>query len=388
MVPSGDAQWWGQPHQECTIILVADQQCFRGLRYPGVVWTPTEAPCGLRAAAQPSVQTCCDQPVEDRTDLDTTPRNLVPTLEAEDGDQVARAVATFRPSSSAARRLRRKRALERQRQAADPQELDMKKLRSMLDCGEVTGVAKQMRGHVYMLARHPVQCRMLQEVLEACSSQQAQELVQELKGYVWELATCPHGNFTIQKVISHLSPAASDFVAWELRGYAVQAAKHTQACRILCRLLEFRGSGSGATWYLIEELMEVVDKMCTHKLAHHVIESVLEHGEAEHRQRIADVLLSDGLRFATDKQCSYLIEKMLCYCSVVDQEKLIDTLGTPEMLLELATTKYGSFVARALLRDDRVDYEGAMWIFKQHQRELEQSKYGLRFLSDLGLKSD
>eukprot|EP00438_Fugacium_kawagutii_P020370 Skav210755 [mRNA] locus=scaffold1132:22428:23198:- [translate_table: standard] len=255
----------------------------------------------------------------------------------------------------------------------------------MLDHGDVTGVAKLMRGQVYMLARHPAHCRMLQEVLVAGSS--AQELVKELQGYVWELATCPHGNFTVQKVISHLSPAASEFVARELRGYAVQAAKHAQACRILCRLLEFRGSGSGSTWYLIEELLEVVGKLCTHRFAHHVIQSVLEHGEAEHRQRIADVLLLDGLRFATNKHCSYLIEKMLCYCSVTDQEKLIHSLGTPEMLLELATTQYGSFVARALLRDHRLHLEGAMWIFERHQKELEQSKYGLRFLSDLGLKS-
>lgn len=292
-----------------------------------------------------------------------------------------------RPTSSAARRLRRKRASERQRQAeADPnpypEELDMDQLRKRLET-DPNGVAGQMRGHVYDLARDPSHCRLLQEVLERCSSREGQRLAEELQGRVWELSTCPNGNFVVQKVISHLSVSASEFIAHELQGWAVHAAKNRQACRILCRLLEFRGSG--ATWDLIDELLKDVGSLCQHSFAHHVIQSVLEHGKAEHKELIADALLLDGFRFATHKHSSYLIEKVLCYCSERDQEKLVRSLGTLPKLLELAKTPYGSFVARALLRDDRVNYEGAMRLFKQHQKELEESKHGFRFLSDLGL---
>ena len=42
---------------------------------------------------------------------------------------------------------------------------------------------------------------------------------------------------------------------------------------------EFRGAG-GPTWYLIEELLGEVGALCFHSYAHHVIQSVLEHGEA------------------------------------------------------------------------------------------------------------
>ena len=38
-----------------------------------------------------------------------------------------------------------------------------------------------------------------------------------------------------------------------------------------------------------------------------------------------------------------------------DQESLIAQLGKPETLLELSTTQYGSYVARALMQDARVD---------------------------------
>lgn len=429
-----EAQWWGPAPQEQIFILVPADQYQCGympwaqqnwpMTSPGA-W-PTDsmgAPCqpqmpqmpqmsqvqpkvepsqaapapalpALPALPVPAVQpkavngtktSWSDEPIGGEADLEA--QEAVDDSVAQVIKDTESTLTPRRPTSSAARRLRRKRASERQRQAeadpnAYPAELDMDQLRKRLET-DPNGVAGQMRGHVYDLARDPSHCRLLQEVLERCSSREGQRLAEQLQGRVWELSTCPHGNFVVQKVISHLSVSASEFIAHELQGWAVPAAKNRQACRILCRLLEFRGSG--ATWDLIDELLEDAGSLCQHSFAHHVIQSVLEHGKGEHKGRIAAALLSDGFRFATHKHSSYLIEKVLCYCSERDQQELIRSLGTPPKLLELAKTPYGSFVARALLRDDRVNYEGAMRLFKQHQKELEESKHGLRLLSELGL---
>lgn len=70
---------------------------------------------------------------------------------------------------------------------------------------------------VYVLARDPVACRILQEVIERSSSREAVEVVNELQGHVWELAMCPHGNYVVQKVVSHLSVSSSHFAAWKER---------------------------------------------------------------------------------------------------------------------------------------------------------------------------
>lgn len=443
VVPSSadeyEAQWWGQAPQEQIFILVpADQYQCGYMPWAQQNWPMTSpgawpmdsmvAPCQPQmqmpqmspqvpkvepsqaapapapaaplpphVAPAPAVPVPAVQPMAvngTKTSWSDEPIGGEADLEAQENmdDSAAQVIkdtetSERRPTSSAARRLRRKRASERQRQAeADPnpypEELDMDQLRKRLET-DPNGVAGQMRGHVYDLARDPSHCRLLQEVLERCSSREGQRLAEELQGRVWELSTCPHGNFVVQKVISHLSCSASEFIARELQGWAVPAAKNRQACRILCRLLEFRGSG--ATWDLIDELLKDVGSLCQHSFAHHVIQSVLEHGKAEHKERIADALLLDGFRFATHKHSSYLIEKVLCYCSERDQEKLIRSLGTMPKLLELAKTPYGSFVARALLRDERVNYEGAMRLFKQHQKELEESKHGLRFLLELKL---
>lgn len=337
---------------------------------PALPMAPTAAPEETKS----SRTSWCDEPVD---------AEEVPSIERVTSETEAPA----KHSASALRRMRRKRASERLRSEVEPrgseEALDMEKLRKRLDT-DPNGVARQLRGQVYALACDAKHCRLLQEVLERCSSREGQPLAEELEGYVWELSTHPHGNYVVQKMVSHLSAAASDLVAQELRHFAVRAAKNRQACRILCRLMEFRGAG-GPTWYLIEELLGEVGALCFHSYAHHVIQSVLEHGEADQKHRIAQALLADAFRFATHKHSSYLIEKVLDYCSEEDRGQLINSLGKPQMLLELAQTQYGSYVARALLRDDHVDAEKAMRLFRQHQGELEQSKHGFRLLSDLGL---
>lgn len=90
----------------------------------------------------------------------------------------------------------------------------------------------------------------------------------------------------VQKVVSQLSVASSSFVPKELQGNAVRAAKHRFACRIFCRLLEF--CGKGPTSQLIDELLaESSENLCSHSFAHHVIQSILEHGEEHHKKIIA-----------------------------------------------------------------------------------------------------
>ena len=53
--------------------------------------------------------------------------------------------------------------------------------------------------------------------------------------------------------------------------------KHRMGCRILCRLLEFCSTDPNVG-QLIDELLEAVAELCRHSFAHHVIQSVLEHG--------------------------------------------------------------------------------------------------------------
>eukprot|EP00913_Durusdinium_trenchii_P024632 g23124.t1 len=251
---------------------------------------------------------------------------------------------------------------------------NLEEIKWMLEANRPEAAARKLRGHVYTFAHDAVACRVVQEAIERTGSRTAVELAQELKGHILDLAVCPHGNYVVQKVVSHLSVAASHFVLEDGR-HAARTAKHRFACRILCRLLELPLSSSVAD----------AESLCCHSFAHHVIQSVLEHGEGRHKERVAKALLSDPFRFSTHKHSSYLIEKALCYCSEDDQQKFLDVLGSPQMILELANTQYGCYVARALLQDDRLNSEKAIRLLKRNRAELEQTKHGYRFLSEMGL---
>lgn len=371
---------------------------------PGYVWwsqspghfqslqTPAPTQCVLPPSA-PSRDTepkeMVQGPVDGSCSALVTPRS---TEAPDEGDIVKQ-----RLSASAARRLRRKRAAERSRGTGgtggtgnrDGLEngdlLSIDELRNELRRDPAHGI-KCLKGQVWRLSRDANGCRVVQEALEL-GSRGVTDLANELQGHVLEAVMCPYANYVVQKIVSHLSVAASSFVAKELQGNAVRAAKHRFACRILCRLLEF--CGSGPTSQLVDELLARDDgeheNLCSHSFAHHVIQSILEHGEERHKKIIAKMLLSDLWRYATHKNSSYLIEKALCYCSDEDQTKLIAQLGYPQALLDLAMTQYGSFVARALLHDGRVNANAALRHIADHQADVESTKHGHRFLMDVGL---
>ena len=257
-------------------------------------------------------------------------------LEAPDGSDIVER----RLSASAARRLRRKRAAERSRGAAGgvgaanaangANAMSIDELRAELRRDPNSGI-QCLKGQVWRLSRDANGCRVVQEALEL-GSRDVTDLANELQGHVLEAVMCPYANYVVQKVVSHLSVAASSFVATELQGNAVRAAKHRFACRIFCRLLEF--CGRGPTSQLVDELLARDDgeheNLCSHSFAHHVIQSILEHGEERHKKLIAKMLLSDLWRYATHKNSSYLIEKALCYCSTEDQNLMIAKLGHPQ----------------------------------------------------------
>ncbi|CAJ1364541.1 unnamed protein product [Effrenium voratum] len=330
--------------------------------------------------AMAEVEVSCSALVTPRsTEVPPDPESDVPEAEAE-ACECGDAAAEARLSASAARRLRRKRAAER---AKDQGQLTVEQLRAELKQNPDRAL-RQLRGQVWRLSRDAMGCRLVQDVLEL-GSRESVELGKELHGHVLEAAVCPHANYVVQKVVSHLSVGASSFVAEELRGSAVRSAKHRFACRIFCRLLEFCGS---KTSRLVDELLLEVGSLCSHSFAHHVVQSILEHGEKRHKKIIAQALLEDAWGFATHKNSSYLIEKMLLFCEEEDQESLIAQLGKPETLLELSTTQYGSYVARALMQDARVDADAALRLMAAHKTDLAATKHGHRFLADVGLAEE
>eukprot|EP00438_Fugacium_kawagutii_P006214 Skav219202 [mRNA] locus=scaffold537:50062:53657:+ [translate_table: standard] len=155
------------------------------------------------------------------------------------------------------------------------------------------------------------------------------------------------------------------------------------ASRQASRLLEF--CPTSTTGALVDELFMELPSLCSHNFAHHVIESVLENGNAKHKSQVVQELLKEPWKYATHKNSSYIVEKALRHCDPSEEKALIKALGQPHQIFDLARTQFGCYVARALLQDSRVDAEAAMNIIKMHRSHLEQTTPGQRFLADVGL---
>jgi len=272
-----------------------------------------------------------------------------------------------RPSTSAARRLRRKRAAERlpgvghremqsdtckNHRAKDfgPELYDT--MQMQLSGGSEKGLQDalaSMRGQVWSLSRSPVGCRLVQLALDNASQYEVGKLAEELRGHVVEASNCPHANYVLQKVLTHLTFSTASFVAEELAGNAARVARSRYGCRIFCRLLEFFGTHA-TTLQLLDELLAHCEDLCCHSFAHHAIQSVLEHGDGRHRSRVMAALLTDPLAYAQHKNASYLVEQALCHCSPEDKQALLVHLRSPDAMSKLVVNQFGYYVACTVMK--------------------------------------
>lgn len=309
-----------------------------------------------------------------------------------------------RPTTSAARRLRRKRAMDRfkedhatatpagrlaagQRPAisSDAEALDKLRLK-LLEGGKknVKHVLSSISGHVWRLSRDAEGCRVVQLALEQADQHEAAELAKELFGHVQEAATCPHANYVLQKLVSQLTFNTVKFVAEELGNACVRIARHRYGCRIFCRLLEFFGR-ENLVLGLMEELLNQAEDLCWHGFAHHIMQSVIEHGNDVQRRRVAEALLSNPMAYAQHKNASYLVERALCYCCQDDKRTLLGKLSKPDAIAVLAVTQFGSYVVRSLLRHEQVNTSTAMEQLRDLIPQLQETKHGQYLMADLGL---
>ncbi len=102
------------------------------------------------------------------------------------------------------------------------------------------------------------------------------------------------------------------------------------------------------------------------------------------------VLLHSFCQYLACVSCTCVFSKASFYIIRIhafrtEQDVLIAKLGQPEMILDLALTQFGCYVARALLRDERVNATLAMQLILENQSNLDATPHGQRFLVDVGV---
>jgi len=227
---------------------------------------------------------------------------------------------------------------------------------------------------------------VLQLALQVTDWRSMAELLPELHGRVLDAIHSPHANFVIQKIIELMPMAQAAFIAEEISGAAVEVACHRFGCRILCRLQEHCASSTRSI-PLLDKVIAEADILCKHPFGHYVIQSVLEHGTMRHREQVMQVLCSNPLTFAFDRNGCYVIQAAMSYCSDEDQELFVDALigAGSDKLATLAQGQFGSNAVRSILR---LPGSAALKLknqLKEVSEDLEATKFGRRVMEDLRL---
>mmetsp|Transcript_87481 Transcript_87481/g.271760 ORF Transcript_87481/g.271760 Transcript_87481/m.271760 type:complete len:426 (-) Transcript_87481:367-1644(-) len=372
----------------------ASQAGWQALQVPisAVQLVMCEAPPAQRA---PACQLAVAQPMPDE--------NLQVAAQAPEG--ATSRVDQQQPmavSDSTKRRMRRQRAARRRPGLAsapvpgDPtsnevgaSEINCEELMEGLEAGGEARAAAvaALRGSVLSSSFAPAGCRVVQLALQLADRVAAPQLLAELHGHVRAAIESPHANYVIQKVVEVMPAALSGFVAEELRGAGAAVARHRYGCRVLCRLLEHTGSSVSLMEVLDEVLAEARD-LCRHAFGHYVLQSILEHGHASHRQRLASTLRSELLEHAQHRCSSHVLESALVHCSAEDREALAAGLlaGGADGVAALARGQFSSFVVRALIRQPGEVAQATWGHLQSTAAQVQKTRHGQRLLRDLGLK--
>lgn len=266
---------------------------------------------------------------------------------------------------------------------------------------------RSLRGNIRRMAFDSHGCRVVQQALQLADRNLASEYVAELHGHVRQAVGSPHANYVIQKVVEVMPTFLASFVAEELKGSGAAVARHRYGCRIMCRLLEHSAPDQG-TVDLTNEVLEEAFELCRHSFARHVLQSILEHGMTDQRDKVSKALRTDLLRNARNRNASYVIERAMTYCSGAERKALTaELLGMPspeeqgarkpasgrwavrpgatssQGIVALAQNQFGSYVVRALLRQPSEASRTAIGQLRAAASQLQRTKHGQRLLEEL-----
>uniref|UniRef100_A0A8R1HUB6 PUM-HD domain-containing protein n=1 Tax=Caenorhabditis japonica TaxID=281687 RepID=A0A8R1HUB6_CAEJA len=156
----------------------------------------------------------------------------------------------------------------------------------------IDAFTKNNSDNVYTLSIHPYGCRVIQRVLEYCSDDQKQPVLDALHLHLKQLVLDQYGNYVIQHVIEHGSPEDKEKIVQEvISDDLLKFAQHKFASNVIEKCLTY---GAHAERNLIIEKVcgDLSDpsppllQMMKDPFANYVVQKMLDVADAQHRKKI------------------------------------------------------------------------------------------------------
>jgi len=228
-------------------------------------------------------------------------------------------------------------------------------------------------------------CRVVQKAIEMTGGVDRDRIVTNLEPHIMELNESPHGNHVVAKMVEIMPPTAIGFVIDAIRNNTVLTARHRFGCRILERLIEH--CSEQQLLVLLDEIVAHAETLCRHPYGNFFVSHLLEHGSQNRRIGIIQQLLKTLPQLAVHRTASHVVQRAIDHSNDDVKQDLITTLlqaESPHSLVEVASSRYGSFVVEQLASVG-VGQEEVRQSLVRGVDSLATSPFGKRVIDSFGL---
>lgn len=201
--------------------------------------------------------------------------------------------------------------------------------------------------HLLDLSLSECGCRVAQRLIEVLGPTEREDAMKQFHGKVKDLYASRYGNYVLAKVVEVLPCQKVVFIIQELLGSVATAARHRYGCRVLERLIEHCPQIEG----LVDEIVAEAEALSKHQFGNFVVKRLLEHGREPWRDRVVEPLLGSLAALAKHRSASHVVQQAWLVSDGRRQMQMVDALLSAESptLVELACTRYGSYVVEELI---------------------------------------
>jgi len=230
--------------------------------------------------------------------------------------------------------------------------------------------------------------RVVQRALEVAGGPGRDALVAELAPHAVELYESLHGNHVLTKVVEMMPSAALGPLIERLveRG-PTAVARHRFGCRVMERLIEH--CSETELGGLLDEIVAESGTLCRHPYGNFVVQHLLEHGTVRRQRDIMAQLLGSVPQLAMHRTASHVVQRALYYSEEEQRLAIVDAMlqaESPNSLVEVACSRYGSFVVEQLAGMRTPRSEEVYRCISNGIPELVNSQFGIRVASRFGFE--
>eukprot|EP00927_Polykrikos_kofoidii_P081491 TRINITY_DN7892_c0_g2_i1.p1 TRINITY_DN7892_c0_g2~~TRINITY_DN7892_c0_g2_i1.p1 ORF type:complete len:519 (+),score=75.54 TRINITY_DN7892_c0_g2_i1:77-1558(+) len=255
------------------------------------------------------------------------------------------------------------------------------------DKAELHRVIEWLLPVVHKLSLESHGCRLVQDAIIASTAPTQCLLLGKLEPHLQELSESPCGNHVLSRLIEYMPSAAIGPVVSWLEGRTPNGSSRVSVvvrnrfgCRAIERMIEH--CSERQLGVILDEVVADAVPLCRHPFGNLVVGHILEHGSHVMKHKILEHLMPVLGMLSMHRTGSFVVQKAFRFCSEQVQESMVALLldlPRPESLLDVATSRYGSFVVEQIITESYAPSISAVrQYFLEHFLVLVQTTHGCR----------